>query len=151
MMAANLQSTHVPYKGGGPSVAAVLAGEAHWTLTPAAAVMSLVKGGRLRALGHTFPQRTRLLGDLPAISETLTGFENIAETGLIAPKGTPRPILDKLRDTLVKVVNTPDIEALFAEQGTVAATSTSEEFRNITQRKLIRTGEIARAVGLKAE
>ena len=117
MMAANLQSTHVPYKGGGPAAAAVVAGEAHWTLIPGAAAMSLVKGGRLRALGHTFPQRTRQLGDLPAIAETLAGFENVGQTGLMAPKGTPRPILDKLRNTLVKVMNTPEIEALFAEQG----------------------------------
>ena len=151
MMAANLQSTHVPYKGGGPSVAAVLAGEAHWTLTPAAAVMSLVKSGRLRALGHTLPERTRLLGDLPAIAETLTGFDNVSETGLIAPKRTPRPILDKLRNTVVKVVNTPEIEAVFAEQGAVAATSTPEEYRKILERHIVRYGEIVRVVGLKAE
>ena len=151
MMAANLQSTHVPYKGGGPAAAAVVAGEAHWTLIPGAAAMSLVKGGRLRALGHTFPQRTRQLGDLPAIAETLAGFENVGQTGLIAPKGTPRPILDKLRNTLVKVVNTPEVEALFAEQGAVAATSTPEEYRKNTERYIVRYGEIVRAVGLKAE
>jgi tripartite-type tricarboxylate transporter receptor subunit TctC len=151
MMAANLQSTHVPYKGGGPSVAAVVAGEAHWTLTPAAAVMSLVKGGRLRALGHTMPQRARLFGDLPAIAETVTGFENVAQSGLIAPKGTPRPILDKLRNTVLKVVNTPEVEALFAEQGAVAVTKTSEEYRKDTEQYSVRYGEIVRAVGLKAE
>ena len=151
MMAANLQSTHVPYKGGGPAAAAVVAGEAHWTLTPAAAVMSLVKSGRLRALGHTWPQRTRLLGDLPAIAETLTGFENVGLSGLIAPKGTPRPILDKLRNTLVKVVKTPELEALFADQGAAAVTSTPEEFRKNIEGYLVRYGEIVRAVGLKAE
>ena len=150
-MAANLHSTHVPYKGGGPSVAAFVAGEAQWTLTPAAAVMSLVKGGRLRALGHTLPKRTRMLGDLPAIAETLTGFDNVAELGLIAPKGTPRPILDKLHNAVVKVVNTPEVEALFAEQGAVAATSTPEEYRKSTERYIARYSEIVRAVGLKAE
>ena len=151
MMAANLQSTHVPYKGGGPAAAAVVAGEAHWTLIPGAAAMALVKSGRLRALGHTWPERTRLLGDLPAIAETLTGFENVSQSGLIAQKGTPRPILDKLRNMVVKVVNTPEIEALFAEQGAVAVTSTPEEFRKNTERYIVRYGEIARAVGLKAE
>jgi tripartite-type tricarboxylate transporter receptor subunit TctC len=105
----------------------------------------------LRALGHTWPQRTRLLGDLPAIAETLTGFENVGELGLIAPKGTPKPILDKLRNTLVKVVNTPEFEALFAEQGALAVTSTPEEYRKSTERYLVRYGEIVRAVGLKAE
>jgi tripartite-type tricarboxylate transporter receptor subunit TctC len=151
MIAAKLQSTHVPYKGGGPSVAAVIAGEAQWTLTPGAAVMSHVKGGRLRALGHTWPQRTRILGDMPAISETLPGFENVAQTGLIAPKGTPKPILDKLHKTIVKVVNTPEFEALFAEQGAAAVTSTPEEYRRTTAQYIVRYGEIVRAVGLKAE
>ena len=151
MIAAKLQSTHVPYKGGGPSVAAVIAGEAHWTLTPGAAVMSHVKSGRLRALGHTWPQRTRILGDLPAIAETLTGFENVAQTGLIAPKGTPKPILDKLHKTIVKVVNTPEFEALFAEQGAAAVTSTPEEYRKTTEQYIVRYREIVRTVGVKAE
>ncbi|MGZ9188471.1 MAG: Bug family tripartite tricarboxylate transporter substrate binding protein [Nitrospira sp.] len=151
MMAANLHSTHVPYKGGGPSVTAVVAGEAHWTLTPAAAVMSLVKSGRLRALGHTMPQRARLFGDLPAISETLTGFENVAQSGLIAPKGTAKPILDKLHNTAVKVVNSPEVEALFADQGAVGITKTPEEFRKDTAQYIARYGEIVRVVGLKAE
>jgi tripartite-type tricarboxylate transporter receptor subunit TctC len=151
MMAANLQSTHVPYKGGGPSVAAVIAGEAQWTLTPAAAVMSLVKSGRLRALGHTLPERAPLFGDLPALAETLTGFENVAQSGLIAPKGTPRPILDKLRNTAVKVVNSPEVEALFADQGAVTVIKTPEQFRKDTAQYIVRYGEIVRAVGLKAE
>jgi tripartite-type tricarboxylate transporter receptor subunit TctC len=151
MMTANLQSTHVPYKGGGPSVAAVVAGEAHWTLTPAAAVMSLVKSGRLRALGHTMPQRAPLFGDLPALAETLTGFENVAQSGLIAPKGIPRPILDKLRNTVVKVMNSPQVEALFAEQGAVAVTKAPEQYRKDTEQYIARYGEIVRVVGLKAE
>lgn len=151
MMVANIHSTHVPYKGGGPSVAAVVAGEANWTLTPAAAVMGLVKGGRLRALGHTLPQRAPLFGDIPALAETLPGFENVAQSGLIAPKGTPRPILDKLRNTLVKVVNTPEVEALFAQQGAIAVTRTPEEFRKDTEQYIVRYGKIVRAVGLKAE
>jgi tripartite-type tricarboxylate transporter receptor subunit TctC len=151
MMAANLQSTHVPYKGGGPSVAAVIAGEAQWTLTPAAAVMSLVKSGRLRALGHTLPERAPLFGDLPALAETLTGFENVAQSGLIAPKGTPRLILDKLRNTAVKVVNSPEVEALFADQGAVTVVKTPEQFRKDTAQYIVRYGEIVRAVGLKAE
>ena len=110
-----------------------------------------MKSGRLRALGYTLPQRTRLLGDLPAIAETLTGFENVSQSGLIAPKGTPRPILDKLRNTLVKVVNTPEIEALFADQGALAVTSSPEEYRKSTEWYIVRYGEIARAVGLKPE
>ncbi|MCC7484956.1 MAG: tripartite tricarboxylate transporter substrate binding protein, partial [Burkholderiales bacterium] len=95
--------------------------------------------------------RSRVFGDLPAIAETLAGFDNVAEIGLVAPKGTPRPILDKLRTALVKAVNTPEVEALFAQQGAVAVTSTPEEFRKIIARNIGRYGEIIRAVGSKAE
>lgn len=151
MMAANLNSTPVPYKGGGPSVAAVVAGESHWSLTPAAAVMSLVKAGRLRALAHSFPKRVSIFGDMPAIAETLPGFENVAETGLVAPRGVPKPILDKLHRTLVKVISAPDIAGLFADQGCVAMTSTPEEFRNITKRRMAHAKEIIRVIGLKVD
>lgn len=75
MQVAKFESLHVPYKGGEPSVASVVAGESQWSLTPAAAVMSLVKAGRLRALGHSLPQRSTLLGDIPPIAETISGFD----------------------------------------------------------------------------
>lgn len=150
MMAAKLQSTNVPYKGGGPSVAAVVAREAHWTLTPAAAVMSLVRAGRLRALGHSLPKRSTLFGDLPALAETVPGFENVAETGLIAPKGTPAPILRKLHSTVVSIMDNREIGALFAEQGCITMTSSPQDFRRITERQIERWGGIVKAAGLKA-
>jgi tripartite-type tricarboxylate transporter receptor subunit TctC len=69
------ESLHIPYKGGGASVSAVVAGESQWTMTPAPAVWSLVKSGRLRAIGHSLPKRTPLLGDLPAVAETIPGYD----------------------------------------------------------------------------
>ena len=100
-----LQSTHVPYKGGGASVASVVGGESQWTITPAPAVMSLIKGGRLRALGQSLPQRTALLPDVPSIKETVPTFDYSGWNGLLAPKGTPKAILAKLRATLLEVAN----------------------------------------------
>jgi tripartite-type tricarboxylate transporter receptor subunit TctC len=88
MSAAGIESVHMPCKGGGASVGATVAGESHWTFTPAAAVMSLIKSGRLRALGHSLPRRTPLLGDMPAIADP-PGFSYSGWYGLTAPKGTP--------------------------------------------------------------
>lgn len=151
MMAAGFSSLHVPYKGGGPSMAAVVAGESQWAIAPAAAMMTLVRGGRLRALGHSLPQRTPLLGDMPAIAETVPGFHYVAISGLLAPKGVPKPILEKIRATVAKVVSTPEMREQFALQGSEPATGTPEEFRKAVQQELVETGKLVKAIGLKSE
>ena len=151
LMAAGFESLHVPYKGGGPSVAAVVAGEAHWTMPPSAAVMTMVRGGRLRALGHTFPQRTPLLGDIPAIAETLPGFKYVAFSGFLAPRGLPKPVLDRIRATVEQVVKSPEIREQFALQGAEPATGTPEAFRQAVQEELIDAGRLVKAIGLKAD
>ena len=151
MLAAGFSSVHVPYKGGGPSVAAVVAGESQWTLPPAAAVMTLVRSGRLRALGHTLPQRSPLLGDMPAIAETVPGFTSTGWKGLLAPKGTPKPILDKLHSTVNKVVTTKEAREQFALQGCEVVTGTPEQFRKLVQQDIAATAKVVKAAGLKVE
>jgi tripartite-type tricarboxylate transporter receptor subunit TctC len=142
---------HVPYKGGGASVAAVVAGESQWTFTPAAAVMSLIRANRLRALGHSLPKRTPLLGDLPPIAETLPGFTYSGWYGLSAPKKTPKPVLDKLRSTLLKVAASADFKELISAQAAEVVTNTPDEFRKFIAEEIALTGRAVRAAGLKAE
>ncbi|OGA48784.1 MAG: hypothetical protein A3F74_25775 [Betaproteobacteria bacterium RIFCSPLOWO2_12_FULL_62_58] len=151
MIAGGFESVHVPYKGGGPSTAAVIAGEAQWSIAPAGAMMSHVRAGRLRAIGHTLPQRSPLMGDIPAIAETLPGFKYIAFSGFLAPKGTPKPVVQKIGATMAKVVNTPEMREQLALQGAEPATGTSEEFRKAVQQELIETGKLVKTIGLKAE
>jgi tripartite-type tricarboxylate transporter receptor subunit TctC len=151
MMAGGFTSLHVPYKGGGPSTAAVVAGESHWTMPPSAAVMSLVRAGRLRALGHSLPQRTALLPDIPPISETLPGFKHVTFSGLLAPRGVPRPILDKIRAQVEKIVNTPETREQFALQGAEPATGTPEQFRKAVYEELVEAGKLVKTIGLKVE
>ena len=150
-MAGGFESVHVPYKGGGPSMAAVIAGEAQWSIAPAGAMMSHVRAGRLRAIGHTLPARTPLLPDIPAIAETLPGFKYVAFSGFLSPKGTPRPVMHKINATMVKVVNTPEMKEQLALQGAEPATGTPEEFRKAVQEELVETGKLVKAIGLKAE
>lgn len=151
MMAGGFTSLHVPYKGGGPSVAAVAAGESHWTMPPSAAVMTLVRAGRLRALGHSLPQRTPLLPDIPAIGESLPGFKHVAFSGLMAPRGVPKPILEKIRVTVDRIVSTPETREQFALQGAEPATGTPEEFRRAVHEELVAAGKLVKAIGLTAE
>jgi tripartite-type tricarboxylate transporter receptor subunit TctC len=144
-------STHIPYKGGGASVAAVVAGESQWTMTPAPAVWSLVKGGRLRAIGHSLPKRSALLGDLPAVAETIPGYDYSGWNGLVAPQRTPKPVLDRVRAALLKVLAQSEVRDAMAEQATEVATNTPDEFRTLVRNELVKYGEVVKAVGLKAD
>jgi tripartite-type tricarboxylate transporter receptor subunit TctC len=141
----------VPYKGGGASVAAVVAGESQWTITPAPAVMGLIKSGRLRALGQSLPQRTPLLPDVPSIKESIPKFNYSGWNGLLAPKGTPKHILVKLRATLLDVAKKPQFIEQFSTQGAQVITSTPEEFRDFVRQEIESSGAVVRAAGLKVE
>ena len=151
MVMGDFESLHVPYKGGGPSVASVVAGESHWTVVPAPAAMSLVKSGRLRAIAHTLPARAPLFGELPTIAETVPGYDYSGWAGLLAPKGTPPQILERLHAALVKTVTLPAVKEGFAAQGAEAVSSSPDEFRQFLQRDIANTARVVKAAGLQAE
>jgi len=149
--AAKFQSVHVPYKGGGASVAAVIAGESQWTLTPAPAVMSFVNSGRLRAIGHSLPKRTPLLADIPPIADTIPGFDYSGWQGFFMPKGTPKAITDKLRAAVIKAVNSPDTQKLLHAQATEVVIRGPEDFRKLVQESMKQNALVVKLVGLKAD
>jgi tripartite-type tricarboxylate transporter receptor subunit TctC len=150
MQIAKTAALHVPYKGGGPSVAAVVAGESQWTITPGPAVAGLVKGGKLRAVAHSLPKRTALLGDLPAIAETVPGYQYGGWNGLLAPVKTPKPILAKVRALLVQTTENAEFKVAFEKQMTEITTNTPEEFRNFVAGEIKAMGPVVKAAGLKA-
>ena len=151
LQAANFPSLHVPYKGGGPSVGSVIANESQWTLTPAPAVMTHVHSGRLRAIGHSLPKRTPLLGDIPAIAETVKGFDYSGWQGFFMPKGTPKAITAKLRSAVNTTAAMPDFKKLMDVQATEIVLRGPEEFRKVVQESMAKNAKVGQAVGLKAE
>ena len=146
--AAGIDSLHVPYKGGGASTGAVVAGESHWTLTPAAAVMGHVQGGRLRALGHSLPKPTPLLQGIPPIADTIKGFDYSGWQGFFMPKGTPKAITDKLRAAVVKTVELPETKKLLVSQGTEIVIRGPAEFRKVVEDSMVQNAKVVKAVGL---
>lgn len=148
--AAGIDSLHVPYKGGGASVASVIAGESHWTLTPAAAVMSNVISGRLRPLGHSLPKPTPLLAGIPPIADTIKGFDYSGWQGFFVPKGTPKAITDKLRAAVIKTTELPDVKKALAVQGTEIVIRGPEAFRKVVQDSMVQNEKVVKAVGLTA-
>jgi tripartite-type tricarboxylate transporter receptor subunit TctC len=145
------RANHMPYRGSTAPVAAVIAGESQWTLTPAPSIWPQVKAGRLRALAHSLPQRTPLLGELPAIAETIPGYDYSGWFGLIAPKGTPKPILDQLRNALHAVLKRADVRDAFAAQASVIAGNTPDEFRRLVLNEQAKYSEVVKAAGLKPD
>ncbi len=150
MQMAKTEALHVPYKGGGASVAATVAGESQWTITPAPAVAGLIKGGKLRAVAHTLATKSVLLGDLPAIAEVVPGYQYGGWNGLLAPAKTPKPILAKVRDMLVKTTQNAEFRAGFERQMTEVVTSNSpEEFRKFVEGEIKAMGPVVKSAGLQ--
>ena len=149
--AAGFESLHVPYKGGSQSVASVVSGETHWTLTPAPAAMSLVKAGRLRALGHSLARGTHPLGDIPAIANTVAGFEYGSWIGLMAPKGLPPAVAEKLRAAVAASLRQPGLREAFEANGAVPTASTADEFRAYLVTDIEQNRKVIRIADLKPE
>ena len=148
--AAKIDSLHVPYKGGGASVASVIANESQWTLTPAAAVMSHVNAGRLRAVGHSLPKSTELLPNVPPIANTIPGFDYSGWQGFFLPKGTPKEINDKLREAVVKTVKSPDVKKQLDIQATEIVIRGPAEFQKVVAASMKKNADVVKAVGLQA-
>ena len=151
MTMANFESLHVPHKGGGPSVASVAGGQTHWTLTPAPAAMSQVKAGRLRVIAHSLPRRSALLVEIPPIAETVAGYDFNGWAGLIAPKGTPRAIVDRVHGAMVKTLAFPEVRDGLAGQGADVFPSNAEEFRRFIAQDVANTERVMSAAQLQPE
>jgi len=132
-------------------VASVLAGESQWTLTPAPAVMTHVNAGKLRAIGHSLPSRSALMGNIPPIAETIPGFDYSGWQGFFVPRGTPRAIVEKLRAAVIKTANLPDVKGLLAKQATEVVTGTGEDLRKLIAESLAKNAKVIKTIGLKAD
>jgi tripartite-type tricarboxylate transporter receptor subunit TctC len=123
------QMVHVPYRGTGPAIAGLLAGEASIMFMPALAAVPHVKSGRLKALAVTSAQRMPALPQLPTVAESgLPGYESSQWYGVTAPAGTPVEILNLLNTTIARFMQTPEMRQRMTDSGSVAVGSTREEF-----------------------
>jgi tripartite-type tricarboxylate transporter receptor subunit TctC len=114
---AGTQSVHVPYKGGAPAIQGLLAGDLDMVYGTVPLAMPFIKSGRLKALAVTSLQRVPELPDTAAVAETLPGYEVNLWWALMAPAGTPRPVIDKLNTEITKIVRAPDFRQRLAPQG----------------------------------
>jgi tripartite-type tricarboxylate transporter receptor subunit TctC len=147
---AQIDSLHVPYKGGGPSVASVVAGESQWTLTPAPAVMSHVSAGRVRAIGHSLPKASPLFPNIPPIAETIPGFDYSGWQGFFFPKKTPRSIIEKMRAAVIKTMERPEVQKGMQFQATAIVIRGPEEFRKVVEESMVKNAKLVKSLALTA-
>lgn len=151
-MALGIDVIQVPYKGGGPAVAAVIAGESQVAMPPAPAVMSHVRSGRLRALGSSGAKRSPGTPELATLIESgVPGFVFTGWFGLLAPKGTPKPIISRLHETLVKAVNDLATSKQMGNAGGDPETNSPAEFSRFMDEEWKRFGAAIKAANLKSE
>jgi tripartite-type tricarboxylate transporter receptor subunit TctC len=150
-MAGNLDMIHVPYKGFGQGIADVLANQVPLIFGGITASIQFTKSGKLKALGVTGPKRAKALPDVPAIAETLPGFDITAWYGFMAPAGTPREIVKKVHDDSVTVIRRPDFLERLDRDGIEPVANTPEEFGAEIKTDLARWATIVKAAGAKLD
>jgi tripartite-type tricarboxylate transporter receptor subunit TctC len=143
---------HVPYKGTGPAVTALMSGEVAMYFTTVPAAVPLVKSSRVRALGVTSAKRTPLMADVAPIAEAgLKGYETSTWHGILAPAGTPRETVQKLNGEIVKILGQPDVRDKLLGQGLEPIGGTPEQFGAYLKAEIAKWAKVAKASGAKPE
>jgi tripartite-type tricarboxylate transporter receptor subunit TctC len=127
---------HVPYKGAGPAMVDVLGGQVQLLCTSPLAVMPHVKSGKLRALAMTGPKRSSFAPDIPAVAETLPGYESTLWYALLAPAGTPQPIVRRVHDDTVKIVRSKEVTQQLESQGAEPVGNSPQELQKFIQSEI---------------
>jgi len=145
--------THVPYKGGGPMMADTMGGQIDLGIASVAALSANVKGGKLRALAVTGEKRSHVMPDVPTLAEQgLSGFSAYAWWGILAPAGTPKPIVDKFNAELVKILNKPDVHKQLTETlGMDLAASSPEQLQKFVAGEMDRWGKVVKSNNVRAD
>jgi tripartite-type tricarboxylate transporter receptor subunit TctC len=145
---AGVDMLHVPYKGTGPALTAVLSGQTTMTFGDVIAGLGFVQRGQLKAIAITTPGRSLAIPNLPSIADTLPGYSAGVWFGLFAPANTPKPIVDKLNAAMLKVLQSQDVKQNLAAQGVEPIGGTPGDFAKFIKDDSKRWTQIANQVDL---
>lgn len=149
---AGIDVVHVPYKGGAPALADLVAGQLSFMIENVPGTLPFVKDGKLRALAITSRQRLALVPDLPTMEEAgVPGYEMIGWNGIFVPKATPPEIVARLNAELVKVLRTAEVGEQLARLGAVPVGDSPEQFGAFVKAESQRWGKIIKDLGIKPE
>ncbi len=149
---AGVKMVHVPYKGIAPALTDLLSGEVQLMFGTVVALVPHIQAAKLRALAVTSRSRSALLPDVPTLAESgLPEYEAGSWYGVMAPAGTPREVVERLHDAIVRALKTPDVAKRLAAEGAIVIGSTPEEFGAHLRAELARVGKVVRAAGIRIE
>jgi tripartite-type tricarboxylate transporter receptor subunit TctC len=149
-MTAKIELTHVPYKGMGPALIDLIAGQTQLIMATMASALPFVRSGKVRALAVTPAKRAEVVPDVPTMIEAgVPGFEYSTWYGLLVPAGTPRPVVTRLHDAMVRILAAPDVKEKFGSQGVEPAATTPQEFKGYLQAEAAKWGRVIKASGMR--
>jgi tripartite-type tricarboxylate transporter receptor subunit TctC len=148
---AQVDITHVPYKGTGPLITDMLGGQIALTIASAVPLTPQVKAGKLRALGVTGPQRSPAFPDVPAIAETVPGYEVVNWFGIVAPAGTPRSVVTRVNAELNKALKSPELVKMLNAQTAEAVGGTPDAFGKVIRADYAKWGRVVKQSGARVD
>ncbi len=148
---ANVKTVRINYKGTGPALIAIVAGEVHVMVATGGALVPNIQSGRVRALAVTTPEPSALFPGLPAVAETLPGYEITIMGGVLAPAGTPAPIINRLNQEMVRVLNQPDVRDKLFKTGVETGGISPEAFGNMIKSEIARMGKVIKDAGIRED
>lgn len=150
--AAKIKLVHIPYKGNAPADIAILANEVQAVFGSMPALLQNVKANKLRALAVGTPRRSPALPDVPTVAESgYPGFEAALWLGILAPAGTPQPIIERINRELTAIAATADFKSLMDKNGADAISNTPEQFAAMIRAEVDRYTKVVKAVGIKLD
>lgn len=148
---AGIETMHIPYKGEGPALTDLAGGQIQFVTPNLAAAIGFVQQGKLRALGVTSKERTKQLPDVPAIAETVPGFENLGWFGFMAPAGTPPAIVDRIYQDTAKALQAADVRTRLDQIGMVPVGNRPDAFTRAIREESVLWAKIIRERNLVVE
>jgi len=149
--AAKLDALPVPYKSTPPAMTDLISGQVQFMFVDAASSQGHVKSGRLRAIAVMSDKRSDLFPDLPAVGETVPGFDTVPWAGMFAPAGTPKAVINRLNTEIVKAINKPAVNQRLAEMGLAPGPSTPAELDRFVKEQLAAWGKKIKDAGIQPE
>ena len=146
---AGIALAHVSYKSTPQATTDVIGGHVHSAMASLTSVLPQVRAGKLKALGTTGPQRSSLAPDVPAISESVPGYQANIWNGLLTPAATPRAIVDRLNQVMVQQLKLPEVRERFATLGAEALTSTPQAFDAFIRNEMTKWEKVIKTSGLR--
>jgi tripartite-type tricarboxylate transporter receptor subunit TctC len=151
-LTAGVNITHIPYKGGGPAMLALIAGEDQVMFSSIVQTVPSIQSGQLRAIATGGEKRSPILPDLPTIAEAgVPGYVATNWWGVIAPAGTPQPIVDKLHDAIAELLDSPATKKYLDNEGAAPVHMSSAEFGKFIEAEIAKWGPVVKQAGMKAE